>query len=91
MKVHELKIKQSYCTDIMVNNKFFEIRKNDRGFQVGDILHLSVIDEVTEEYTGFEIFVKVMYIHRGLGLKEDYVCMSIKRVYFGYDKGSDER
>ena len=91
MKVHELKIKQNYCDDILVNNKSFEIRNNDRGFQAGDVLHLKVIDEFTEEYTGFEIFVKVMYIHYGFGLEEDYVCMAIKRVYFGYDKGRDEQ
>lgn len=91
MKVHELKIKKNYCNDILVNNKSFEIRKNDRGFQPGDVLHLKVIDEATEEYTGFEIFVKVMYIHYRLGLEEDYVCMAIKRVYFEFDKGRDER
>lgn len=91
MKIHELKIKQKYLNDIMGNNKSFEIRKNDRGFQAGDILHLKAIDEDTGEYTGFEIFVQVMYIHYGLGLEDDYVCMAIKRVYFGYDKGRDER
>lgn len=91
MKVHELKIKKNYCNDILENNKSFEIRKNDRGFQAGDVLHLKVVDEVTGDYTGFEIFVEVKYIHYGLGLEEDYVCMAIKRVYFGYDKGCDER
>jgi hypothetical protein len=82
MKVHELKIKQNYFNDIRVNDKSFEIRKNDRGFEVGDILLLKVIDEVTEEYTGHDMFIKVMYIHKGLGLADGYVCMSIKRVWF---------
>jgi len=91
MKVHELKIKQGYCNDILVNKKSFEIRKNDRGFQVGDILHLKVIDDDTGEYTGFEIFVKVMYKHHGFGLEDDYVCMAIKRVYFEFDKMNGEQ
>ena len=90
MKVHELKIKQNYCNDIRENNKSFEIRKNDRGFQVGDILHLKVIDEVTEEYTGFDMFVEVMYIHRGFGLADGYVCMSIEQVWL-YIESEDNK
>ncbi len=79
MKVHELKIKQKYYTDILTSAKRFEIRKNDRGFQVGDILHLKAIDDDTNEYTGFEMFVKILYIHEGLGLQEGYLCMSIEK------------
>lgn len=82
MKVHELKINQQYCIDILINYKTFEIRKNDRGFKVGDIIHLKEIDDVTKDYTGFEFFVKIWYIHEGLGLEEGYVCMSIEKTDF---------
>ena len=80
MKVHELKIKHEYCIQIVVGAKSFEIRKNDRNFQSGDILHLKEIDDETGEYTGFELFVKVNHLHSGLGMQEGYVCMSIKKV-----------
>jgi len=79
LKVHELKIKQKYFIDILISGKRFEIRKNDRGFQVGEILHLKAIDDDTNEYTGFEMFVKILYIHEGLGLQEGYACMSIEK------------
>lgn len=40
MKTHELKILSKYFWDIVVEQKTFEIRKNDRDFQVGDRLIL---------------------------------------------------
>jgi hypothetical protein len=40
MKIHELKCVEPYFTDIITGMKSFEVRKNDRDFQVGDILHL---------------------------------------------------
>ena len=87
MKVHELKIQHQYCIQIIVGGKSFEIRKNDRNFKVGDILHLRETNDGTEEYTGFEMFVEVIHTHEGLGLEEGYVCMSIKRVRIERERG----
>ena len=80
VKVHELKIKHHYCIQIVVGAKSFEIRNNDRNFEAGDILHLKEIHDETGEYTGFEMFVRVVYIHSGLGLQDGYVCMAIKPI-----------
>ena len=63
-----------------MKTKTFEIRKNDRDFKEGDLLHLKEIDDITKKYTGFEFFVRVNYIHAGLGLQDGYVCMSIATV-----------
>lgn len=41
MKIHELKLASIYFNDVMAQNKNFEIRKNDRNFEIGDILSLS--------------------------------------------------
>ena len=41
MKVHELKLNTKYFDDVKDGTKTFEIRKNDRGYQVGDLLSLS--------------------------------------------------
>lgn len=41
MKVHELKLDDEYFNDVRDGIKTFEIRKNDRDFQVGDLLALS--------------------------------------------------
>lgn len=82
MKVHELKILHKYCIALVTKEKSFEIRKNDRDFRVGDILHLKEIEDESKEYTGFEMFLKVNYIHQGLGLEDGYVCMSVKETTF---------
>lgn len=37
---HELKIRSEFFLRVATNQKTFEIRKNDRDFQVGDILIL---------------------------------------------------
>ena len=40
MEKHELKLDTKYFEDIKSGKKNFEIRKNDRNFEVGDILEL---------------------------------------------------
>ncbi|EKE9396612.1 DUF3850 domain-containing protein, partial [Listeria monocytogenes] len=49
-KTHELKILSEYFWDIAEGRKTFEIRKNDRNFQVGDYLILKEFKE--EKHTG---------------------------------------
>ena len=39
MKLHELKIKDDYFNAILRGDKAFELRKNDRDYQVGDLIH----------------------------------------------------
>ncbi|WEA53357.1 DUF3850 domain-containing protein [Weissella paramesenteroides] len=41
MKVHELKLDDVYFNDVRDGKKTFEIRKNDRDFEEGDLLALS--------------------------------------------------
>ena len=43
MKLHELKIKEEYACAKFYGKKLFEIRKNDRCFNVGDIVRYKVI------------------------------------------------
>lgn len=46
---HELKIQKQWADAKLAGEKPFEIRRNDRGFQKGDIVHYTVIDPKTEE------------------------------------------
>lgn len=41
MNVHNLKIKPNYFKDVIAEVKKFEIRFNDRGFEVGDLIVLA--------------------------------------------------
>lgn len=59
MTTHILKCRQPFYDAIVDGSKTFEVRKNDRGFAVGDVLRLR---EVTEVYTGRAIDVLVTYV-----------------------------
>lgn len=45
MKIHELKLDTFYFDDVKSGLKTFEIRKNDRDFQIGDLLSLSRFED----------------------------------------------
>ena len=81
-KTHELKCWPPFWRDVVDEAKTFEIRKNDRGYQVGDVLVLNefVRDVLGGRYTGASVRVRVNYmISGGFGLETDYVVMGIKR------------
>lgn len=83
MTMHKLKILPQYFQAVWSGVKTFEIRKDDRGYQVGDILVLREWDG--EKYTGSAICVKVTYILRdaeGYGLKDGYVIMGIRHLEY---------
>ena len=81
MKKHELKILPQYFCDVWSGIKTFELRKDDRDYQCGDILVLREWDG--ENYTGSAICVKVTYILKNAGkygLKDGYVIMGIRHL-----------
>lgn len=74
---HNLKILPIYFELQNDGIKNWEIRKNDRNFQVGDILNLNEWDE--KKYTGRVLMVEVIHTFKSsLTLKEDYVILSTK-------------
>lgn len=75
--IHNLKILPEYFIPVAEKRKTFEIRKNDRDYQVNDTLHLM---EWYNGYTGREINVRVKYIFQdeAYGLQEGYCVMSIE-------------
>lgn len=78
MKIHELKITPSYFEDVVYERKKFEVRKNDRGYKLGDYLCLREYDTEYQVYTGREVVVKIIYmLENFVGLKENYVVLGI--------------
>ena len=84
MKVHEVKIYESYADAVLSGDKTFEICFNDRGYQKGDRLKFTVIDDA-----GYQrIFshglndkeYEITYVYSGFGVKENYVALVIKAV-----------
>lgn len=89
MTVHFLKTWPKFFDQVLLGDKPFEIRRNDRDYRLGDILVLqeyspprhSLTGAVTEEgrYLGREYRVVVTYITDfPPGLREGYVCMGIR-------------
>lgn len=76
--IHSLKIQSKYFADVVSGLKTFEIRKNDRDYEVGDILELEEIDS-DFEYTGNSHYVQVTYI-TDYAQQDGYVAMGIAPV-----------
>lgn len=93
-KTIKLKCWPEYYQEVKNGNKTFEIRNNDRDYQVGDILLLqewkprgycATMPSILEgDYTGDETEVKVTYIIKDkllyIGIMSGYCIMSIKPV-----------
>lgn len=76
--IHQLKCRKEYFGAIMSGNKKFEVRKDDRGFQVGDFLALNecVHDEGRDIETGRCMLVRIVYILNSKEFcKEGYVII----------------
>jgi Domain of unknown function (DUF3850) len=67
MQVHELKSWPDFFDPIFAGTKTFELRKNDRKFNVGDVLRLREFDELKGAYTGREVRKRITYMIDGLG------------------------
>jgi hypothetical protein len=81
MKVHELKTwPDQFHAIFNGERKTCEFRRDDRGFEEGDCLHLREYDPEKKTYTEMSIVVRVTHIVRGpdFGIPEGFVVMSIR-------------
>jgi len=78
MRQHELKCLPSYFEQVILGNKRFEIRKNDRDFRVGDFVVLNEwLDSVG--FTGRSMAAVITYVTDFPdGLKDGYVCFGMR-------------
>jgi len=77
---HELKCRPEYFARIETGQKTFEIRKNDRDFQVGDILILKEFDPAVgwPDHGAYEsIRAEVVYM-TAFAQQDGYVVLGIK-------------
>jgi hypothetical protein len=83
MATHRLKTWTPYYDDVVEGRKTFELRKNDRGYEVGDELVLIRWDPDQGVATGEEATFVVTFITDGQAfdaLQSGWVCMGIKSV-----------
>ena len=76
---HYIKIQSKYFNDVKYKIKNFELRKDDRGYNVGDII---ILDEIENgKPTGQAICREIIYILRDCpeyGLQEGYCILGLK-------------
>lgn len=79
VNTHHLKCWPEYFDAVYHNIKPFEVRRNDRNYQVGDILVLQEYDPDIDEYTGRETRQRATYILRNYeSINSDYIVIAIK-------------
>ncbi len=95
MAIHHLKTWPEFYRTILDGSKTFELRKNDRNFEVGDTVILQEWNPDTETYTGDQDEFVIGYIitsydtddafqtslDNHLGLTPGYCIMSIFRAH----------
>ncbi|WP_051663137.1 ASCH/PUA domain-containing protein [Alicyclobacillus macrosporangiidus] len=78
MATHELKTWPEYFEPLLHGEKTVELRKDDRGYAVGDTLILREYDPDTRQYTGRICTRTVTHILRGgPWLQDGYVALSV--------------
>lgn len=81
MKTHTLKINDRFYKSKVCGVKSFELRKDDRGFKVGDYVHY--VDEDGDEiaFDTKNLFEIVFILKDYPGLEQDYVIYEERRIY----------
>ena len=87
MKLHELKIKHEYLIEVDMGRKTFELRKNDRDYQVGDLIRFIDIKQDNKGdcdiYIDKDTLYKITYVLKDVpqyGLDKDYCILAIKKL-----------
>ena len=76
-KTHEVKLAASWWNDITSGKKRFELRKNDRGYKVGDKLLMQ--EYAAGAFTGRTIVADITYmLEEYTGLTEGYAILGIE-------------
>jgi len=78
--VHDLKISPPFFLAVDKGIKPFEVRRDDRGYNVGDYLCLREYNPVDNKYTGRTISRRISYILKGeaWGIKDGFVCLGLR-------------
>jgi len=78
-KVHQIRLGAQFFDDVLEGRKKFELRKNDRGYKVGDILEMMEFKDGRN--TGRTVKVNVVYMLEDFtGLEDGYCIMGTELI-----------
>lgn len=86
MSIHILKSWPQFFAQIVDSDRTHELRRNDRGFLLGDLMELHEYDPKTDHYTGRVCTVKITSITSAttpcavsdVALHQDFCILSVK-------------
>lgn len=88
--IHNIKIQYPYADAIINRRKTFEVRLNDRGYNVGDTIQFRVMDgsiDMPHKLNNEEY--EITYVHSGLGLEKGFVVFGIRQKGMTYEEKSE--
>ena len=83
---HEIEVWPAYFHPISSGEKRFEVRRDDRGFQKGQVLWIREYDYMARSYrdkhTGNAVFARIDWVLSGgqFGIEPGYIVMSISLI-----------
>lgn len=79
--IHNIKCDPEYFGALKNGNKTFEVRLNDRNYQVGDFLNIKEFNREKQEYTGFVVLREITYVLKDYpAIDPDYVVLGVKEI-----------
>lgn len=80
MRTHNIKILNDFADAVVCGDKMFEVRQNDRGYQKGDFICFSAVDNtgIINKHIIDEKLYVITFVLNGFGLKNGFVAMGIK-------------
>lgn len=79
MQIHTIKCQQPYFNEVWLGHKKFELRRNDRNYQLGDLVYLQEWNEEKKEYNRYMIKCRIT------SLLENYAGLENNFCIFGFD------
>ncbi len=82
-RYHRIKTHPDPYLMVVLGKKTYEFRRNDRDYQVGDVLKLVLYNPRTEKEMGPFIIVRVVHVTRGpdYGVPEGFAVLGIRRTF----------
>jgi len=79
MKTHKLKTWDGFFHEVWDGKKRFELRNNDRNFQVGDTVYLQEYKPDSREYGTGEVRATITYVLKDfIGIEKGYCIFGFK-------------
>lgn len=78
MKIHMLKCSHDIFIDMSTSKKMFDVRLNDRNYQIGDRLDIfDTTDQINSEVDHIHRFITYILIGGQYGIEKGYVVLGL--------------